>query len=473
MGVEMPPIDPASRSQSRYPIEDDRERPAIPPPRHDPIASLEPSPTFKDDLRAFVAAQAKAKDAAPSPRPGPPPPAANDVLYVGLNVDSIPAEAMGLEQGARSGRVVQAQVHAPDFYVDLASRLPASKRSPGATKFDLTDAKQRDQFVRSSFPPDKHAAVLELLKSVDAKPQVATMALLWSRAEQGLGPAPSRLVLSGHSTGTHVQGATLLEFEQVHELAAMFPRAAAQVRDVQLSGCSTATALTADVTKWTKAFPNLRSMWGYDGACALEPANQLRTWAAATEPGSPPLTPSRDLVNGGVAIWRRDTPTSEPTYTTKPRSAADLAASTRVADARYARWVSTATDDSPDLTADYRHYRHMATRADVGPADRARYTDRADHLVRIREHKDYMRGFTAEHGATFRAAWSAVGMSEPNPSIWLKRSETLETMAKLESTAMAQGKTNDPVVAKALELARGLRELDPKVMREAHLGSGR
>ena len=74
--------------------------------------------------------------------------------------------------------------------------------------------------------------------------EIAYLALAWVKGERGE-PVPSRLVVSGHSSGADVwdenpDGHGTLELDLVRKLAALMPRAAAQIEDVQLAGCSTA-----------------------------------------------------------------------------------------------------------------------------------------------------------------------------------------------------------------------------------------
>lgn len=65
------------------------------------------------------------------------------------------------------------------------------------------------------------------------------------------------------------EGLGNLAFSSIHALARAMPRASAQIEDVMVSACSSgfdgasAIGTRLPLSDWKKAFPNLKTAWGY------------------------------------------------------------------------------------------------------------------------------------------------------------------------------------------------------------------
>jgi hypothetical protein len=144
---------------------------------------------------------------------------------------------------------------------------------------DLSTTEGANAFARSlELAPAQTEAVAALLLSANAgaRDELAALAHAFAVAERG-GDLPSRLVLSGHSTGSSLfDGAGelgVLSLRDVFALADAMPRAAAQVEDVMLSACASGFDDPADaydpyavrLDSWRDHFPNLKTAWGYGG----------------------------------------------------------------------------------------------------------------------------------------------------------------------------------------------------------------
>src|SRR5207248_2611767 len=91
----------------------------------------------------------------------------------------------------------------------------------------------------------------------------AGIASVLARAERGES-VPSRWILSGHYGDTITDGSgtgNAVRTEDVRAIAKAFPKGAAFVEDIMISGCYSGGK--EQLEAWKSAFPNLRTAWGY------------------------------------------------------------------------------------------------------------------------------------------------------------------------------------------------------------------
>ena len=146
---------------------------------------------------------------------------------------------------------------------------------------------------------------------VKARDSVAELIRWMNRAENGE-IVLDRLVLSGHSNGVQLWGTpasrhapqkpgTIIIEQELSNVAAAFPAAAAQVRSVMFSACETVGAVESVI----RVFPNIDSVWAYAG---FSPdvdggsGEHINAWQSATAGGG---TPNRKAAKGATAIWTR------------------------------------------------------------------------------------------------------------------------------------------------------------------------
>lgn len=142
--------------------------------------------------------------------------------------------------------------------------------------FDLTNPDDVDAWSTCFGLSDACAEGLAALvrgAPFGGRDELAGLAAAFAVAEEG-GDLPSRLVLSGHCTGTSIwdgaQKLGELRFADVMALADLMPRAAAQIEDIMLSACSSGfdrddDVMTVSLRAWREHFPNLKTVWGYGG----------------------------------------------------------------------------------------------------------------------------------------------------------------------------------------------------------------
>ena len=219
------------------------------------------------------------------------PPAA--IGYVGLN-PAAEKEARALKRGARDQVIVSL-----DDLKDQAA---------------LQTTEGKIDFVRLHLGIDwltdfaKFFKALNCLVNCDPafSDQMADMMTMFASAENGKYQL-ERLVLSGHHAGgemwgdetdKHEPGAVLLE-RDLPNLVAAFPDAAAHVEDLMFSACNT----KEQVDLCTKLFPNLKSVWVYEGyspTIKQGSAQHITQWERKTRGDHLPRR--RDKV-GNAEIW--------------------------------------------------------------------------------------------------------------------------------------------------------------------------
>lgn len=143
----------------------------------------------------------------------------------------------------------------------------------------------------------------------EARDQMAQVVKMFHAAEQGQFKL-ERIVLSGHSNGVELWGDTEKNFNpgtflldtDLQNLTGSFPTAAGQVEDVMFSACYTVSSIELII----KAFPNVRTVWGYAG---LSPSagNGAEEHIAQWEKNSrgDQTLDAKDGV-GKAALWTRE-----------------------------------------------------------------------------------------------------------------------------------------------------------------------
>ncbi len=360
---------------------------------------------------------------------------------MGLNPDSCDTEARAL----RSVR--------PNLLVLPTSRGDVLEESGRA--FDLATEEGRRAFVAQLGLREKGAVdVAEVLRRVTAggRANVARLAGAWSVAERG-GTIPSRLVLSGHSTGAYVSGGgSFLAYGAVRALARAMPLAANQVQHVHLSGCfGSGNARHSEA--WLTAFPALKSLWAYEGFAPASPVQHLVAWERATRDKAVGLFPMPWLREQGVACWSRT-----HGFVEASESLQALERTKRAADERFESLCAgvprmAKPTDEPGASF-YRAYRALSNRRDR--PDAGELARRADKLLAVRSYETIVRErFADTYGVEIRRGYEALGLEPPNFA-QLTRAEALQASERFR-TALSTASTASSA---ALELARILEGLD-------------
>jgi hypothetical protein len=189
----------------------------------------------------------------------------DDILFIGLN-----SEAKTEADALRKNIVKSASL----YLVEQAETGKDTFKDADGTVFNLNDQADLKKFVESlGLSQEKSAEITGFINTpvknsvfgdqgTNIRDELAQIIKIWSVSEKG-GSVPSRLVLSGHSVGDGITGESngTLSISLIQTLAGIFPRAAAQIEDLHISGCSSGGEIA--VATYREIFPNLKTGWTY------------------------------------------------------------------------------------------------------------------------------------------------------------------------------------------------------------------
>ncbi len=215
--------------------------------------------------------------------------------YVGLNPEA-GKEVKALKRGARD----QVIVSLDDLKEQAVLQSQEGKLDFIQHRLGLDPEKQKEKFALA-------LACLTQCGSAFCD-QMADMLEMFCNAENGKYQL-ERLVLSGHhavgstkiygdTTDKNAPGSLLLN-RDLPNLVKAFPDAAAQVEDIMFSACNT----KEQVNLCTKLFPNLKSVWVYEGYSPnvqQGSAQHITQWEHKTRGD---LVPRRRDRMGNAEIW--------------------------------------------------------------------------------------------------------------------------------------------------------------------------
>jgi hypothetical protein len=399
-----------------------------------------PAPPPRGSLLDREIASYAANAAGPPPLPAP---RNDEVLFVGMNGKSAGSEAAALRAAGVSTKCVDA--HGGDVEAG----------------FDLASTEGRKAFVASLAVAPAVAADVERVLA-HAGPRERTVlgqiAKAWAAGERG-GSVPSRLVVSGHSGGQTVWGDHAeLSLDQVRALAKAMPRAASQVEDIHLSACST-RGNAVQGKAWREAFPNLKTMWAYNGTAPSPAGGHLVAWSALTKGHRAELTLDASMRAARIAVW---SPTkgyedgSGPIEGSRARAAS--------AEARLAAYTDgtrrIASSGDAEARRAYEALRELSTRPDATTEEMTRTHRAAEMLVRARYYEEGVRRSIAEtYGPALRDAWRSVGLPPPDFAR-MTRHEALRSIADFEAKLDALGPATPEAALRSASTVRGLATLD-------------
>ena len=199
-----------------------------------------------------------------------------DVMYMGMNEAVIGGKKQNdAEWTAMKDQAAHFGVHAVRVATSHESVVPYQ-----GVRYDLSSKEGCDALVDALKLPDpKTTANIKTAIAnarVGGRDELARIAIVWAGAErEGTAAShtvPSRIILSAHHAGgTFYDGANSEESDRltdgdIHALARAMPHAAAQVKDIMFSACSTLGTRgggEATVDDLRAVFPNLHSIQGY------------------------------------------------------------------------------------------------------------------------------------------------------------------------------------------------------------------
>ncbi|KFA87665.1 hypothetical protein [Archangium violaceum] len=388
----------------------------------------------------------------------------DDTLVLGMNPHA-QAEAEALQKSNPEARVTTVRDSFQNDHVrasgpDGAMRIHDLRTPDGIRRFVAT--------LGLPLAQGKQVAAAIERAGEDARDELAQLALVWARAEKG-GVVPSRLVLSGHSGGTSLWGEEgrfkngVLTRRDFARLAEAMPRAAAGVEDLCLAACYNGGETTMEA--WRELFPNLRTMWAYDGSAPgtfSGATAHLARWEKATRGSVDSLRP--DLLRGlrkgeNLAVWSRLG--GHQTATVRV-STADLRARLSADHVIFERYfqgdaVVHDTQHGP-LREHYNTLQALLGRPEISALERNGFERARDLTLRLLFHGNVAARFQETHRSSIQSGFRALGMRVPDFSR-LGRKETLALIQSFEAELRRWNPR--PVEAQRLLplLTEGLREL--------------
>jgi hypothetical protein len=388
----------------------------------------------------------------------------DDTLVLGMN-PHVQAEAEALQKSNPSARVTTVR---DSFQND---QLRATNPDGAMRVHDLRTHDGIRSFVATLGLPlaqGQQVAAAIVSAGEDARDELAQLALMWARAEKG-GVIPSRLVLSGHSGGTSLWGEEgsfkngVLTRRDFARLAEAMPRAAAGVEDLCIAACYNGGETTMEA--WRALFPNLRTMWAYDGSAPgtfSGATAHLARWEKATRGEVDSLRP--DLLRGlrkgeNLAVWSR----LEGHQTASVRAnTADLRARLSAGQVTFERYfqgneVVRDTQHGP-LREHYNTLQALLGRPEVSASERTGLERARDQTLRLLFHGNVAARFQETHRSSIQRGFTALGLNAPDFS----RLGRKEALALIRSFEAELGRRNPrPLEAQRLLplLTEGLRDL--------------
>lgn len=225
----------------------------------------------------------------------------NGIVLLGMNTyahdESAALNRYNPGQGARSALPNQKQDHITSDGVE----------------YNLTTLEGTAHYIATLGLPDQkavHVAELLLHAGEEAKDELAQFIKILSEAEMGERKI-DRMVLSGHSVGGQIWGDDNgeISFEELEDLAKIFPKAMGQVQHLFMSACYSGGE--TGMERYRGMFENVDSIWAYHDSSPgtwTGAMDHMEIWEQMTEPGKAASGIDPELATGmakskNVSTW--------------------------------------------------------------------------------------------------------------------------------------------------------------------------
>jgi hypothetical protein len=318
---------------------------------------------------------------------------------------------------------------------------------------------------------DRWDKATDVLMNADPhlRDQLADLMRWFNSAERGQIDL-ERLVLSGHSNGVELWGeaeagaeskpGTMVVGRDLASLAAVFPKATAQVEDIMFSACFSINAVELVI----KIFPNLRTCWSYSGFSpdvAGGSGAHIAAWSGATEGAA---TLGKGDKRGTSALWTREKgyivgdPAQAavgPLYSEVLRGWRELGEP-----------MAKGERDVPKASLDAYYLKVQELLAHPGAtADQRESAGKVrDFVLRLRFWPLVAARFGSEYGSQLKPAYDELGVALPN---WAELTR-VSLKAHLDVVSKALEAHPDATAAKTTierYLKTGLYRLDPEIIK--------
>jgi murein DD-endopeptidase MepM/ murein hydrolase activator NlpD len=282
--------------------------------------------------------------------------------------------------------------------------------------------------------------------------EMAQLAQVWAKGERGE-EMPSRLVLSGHHTGSGVYGDNngKLAWPFLEQLASAMPKASRNVEDLMIAGCFSGGQ--ADMEKYQTMFPNVKTIVAYHGlspgASSGATAHQ-KAWEQATRGTRQDIDLHRfEGMRWGdhVSVWTQ----AHGLQDGEPPQSLDQLRTTQqnlrtTYDAAFKGDEPVGDTATGPVRQFYAATQRLIQSPDLPASERAALTEQKDQSIRLIFYPNVAKRFGETYQLKIEQGFQAVGMTPPD-------FKTLSRKDALAAIAEFQGKLNASSPAAAQRLA--------------------
>lgn len=315
-------------------------------------------------------------------------------------------------------------------------------KSPETGKsYNLSIKEDSENFVNSLGLPKEQSDKLNTFLSDSKnliKDELAQIIYHFSKAEKG-GEIPSRLVISGHSSGDKYWGEEngTLKKEDIKKLAEIMPKAAEKIEDFALSACYSGSKNSLE--EYKEIFPNLKTFMGYVGSAPgthSGAVNHVKKWEKATRGESTEL--KQELFSGtrkgeNVSTW---TEKNGYTMDKSKQKAHDYEELTTNINSTMFKFMEQDEPIANPSTGELRQmyediHSYLGNQPDLDEATKTSLNNTKDQAIRLLFYPQISTKFNETYKDELSKGFKAADMPIPDFSK-LSRAETREKIKELE-----------------------------------------
>lgn len=393
----------------------------------------------------------------------------DDILFVGMGTET--RYSAGAKHEIRElNKVTNGEVIGI-----MDGRAGNDKIRVSGQTYDLTTAEGRTGFTQTlGLPEEQSNKIADVISRVgeDGKDEVAQIAQVWARGEQGEA-IPSRMILSGHHVGSAVwgDGNGRITWDNLSELSEAMPNAANQVKDLHLSACYSGGE--AKFEKYRGIFPNVKTVWAYSGSApgtGSGATHHQAAWERATRGGGTNIAATAE--NLQQRGWRKAENISTTAFQGSNYNGpglGELRTNLQSQEGVYESFFNgqTAVENSQrgPLRDYYNDIQDALNHPGLPSTERQGLEERRDQTIRTLFYSSHIaHRFDEAYGSQIQNGFESMGMSVPHFND-MSRQEGMEIIRnfreQVESNPEAPQAAQD-----LLPTLNGLWNLDPQVIPE-------
>lgn len=338
--------------------------------------------------------------------------------------------------------------------------------------YNLADKQGINDYVKTfNLSSEQSQKIVNAINTYDikARDEIAGIAEVWSDAEKGKS-IPSRLLLSGHSTGNGIFGDNNgeISFDSIDKLADAMPKAASQIEDLHISGCYAGGQ--HNIYKYNQIFPNLKTVWGYTnsapGALSGAEAHE-KIWEKATRGDTTVL--NRNIVANtrkaeNVAVWSKTNGFDDGKL---PMTLQQVLKQVNKTEGSYDKYYNgdEEVDDpySNDLRDFYDNLQDLIQHPDLPGDKRQELEGLKEQTIRLIFFSRIENSFSKNYGNEINKSLKEVGMKSVNFKD-LTRKDALQVISEFEDKYNNIDNPSQELQKTYELLTTGLRDLDSSII---------